>query len=57
MMYQICVASAHCRGKMCFFQEAVHVMRLPLSCDKAGKQEAVARRLVLALVLGILSKG
>lgn len=27
-MHQICVASAHCRGKMGFFQEAFHVMTL-----------------------------
>jgi hypothetical protein len=56
MMDQICVASAHWREKMCFSQEAAHVMKLLLSHDKEGKQEAFARRLVLDLVLGILVK-
>lgn len=43
-------------GEMCFSQEAVHVMKLLLSHDKKGKQEAFARHLVLDLVLGILGK-
>lgn len=32
-MHQICVASAHCRGRTGCFQEAFHVMTLPLSRD------------------------
>lgn len=55
-MHQICVASVHWREKMCFSQEAVHVMKLLLSHDKEGKQEAFARHLVLDLVLGILGE-
>lgn len=43
-MHQVCVASAHCRGKTGFFREAFRVMTSLLSRDKGRRQEELARQ-------------